>query len=299
MDIESLRWFQQVADGVTVTEVADIWLVSQPGVSRALARLENEVGTPLLHRSGRVLRPTQAGSVFKRHVDVLLHELDDGLAAVNELHDPETGTVRLAFQLSLGAWLVPDLVASFRRDHPDVRFVLEQSHDALGSSLVAGGRTDLEFTARRPRNPDVEWRHLVSQRLDLGVPSGHPLSAREEVALSEVADQDFVMLRPAWELRALTDALCTEAGFTPRVAFEGDDLRVVSGFVAAGLGVAVMPAGEGDPAAARQGLRMVPLTDEGASRDVGVAWSRSRRLLPSADLFRRHVLGSRRPGARR
>ena len=143
MDLETLRWFQQVADGVTVTEVADVYLVSQPGVSRALARLEGEVGTPLLHRTGRVLRPTHAGAVFKRHVDRLLHELDDGLAAVNELHDPETGTVRLAFQLSLGAWLVPGLVASFRQTHPRVRFVLEQSHDALGSSLVAGGRTDL------------------------------------------------------------------------------------------------------------------------------------------------------------
>ena len=293
VDIEALRWFQQVADGVTVTEVADLYMVSQPGVSRALSRLETEVGTPLLHRTGRVLRPTHAGAVFKRHVDSLLHELDDGLAAVNELHDPETGTVRLAFQLSLGAWLVPDLVASFRRAHPGVRFVLEQSHDALGSSLVAGGRTDLEFTARRPRNPEVEWHHLVSQRLDLALPSGHPLADKDEISLAEVATEDFVMLRPAWELRALTDALCADAGFSPRVAFEGDDLRVVSGFVAAGLGVAVMPAGD-DTATGRDGQRMVPLTDDGASRDVGVAWSRTRRLLPSADLFRRHVLDSRR-----
>src|SRR3712207_4524444 len=242
MDVDSLRWFQQVADGVTVTEVADLYMVSQPGVSRALARLDREVGTPLLHRTGRVLRPTHAGAVFKRHIDNLLHELDDGLAAVNELHDPETGTVRLAFQLSLGAWLVPDLVASFRRAHPQVRFVLEQSHDALGSSLIAGGRTDLEFTSRRPRNPEVEWHHLVTQRLDLAVPAGHRLADRDAVALAEVAHDDFVMLRPAWELRALTDALCAEAGFTPRAAFEGDDLRVVSGFVAAGLGVAIVPA---------------------------------------------------------
>jgi LysR family transcriptional activator of glutamate synthase operon len=296
MEIDSLRWFQQVADGVTVTEVADVYMVSQPGVSRALARLESEVGTPLLHRSGRVLRPTHAGAVFKRHVDILLHELDDGLAAVNELHDPETGTVRLAFQLSLGAWLVPDLVASFRREHPQVRFVLEQSHDALGSSLVAGGRTDLEFTARRPRNPEVEWRQLVSQRLDLAVPAAHRLATRSEVALAEVAHEDFVMLRPAWELRGLTDALCAEAGFSPRVAFEGDDLRVVSGFVAAGLGVAVLPADDDTPTSTRESVRTVPLSDEGASRDVGVAWSRTRRLLPSADLFRRHVLGSRGPG---
>src|SRR3712207_6194054 len=292
MDVDSLRWFQQVADGVTVTEVADVYLVSQPGVSRALARLESEVGTPLLHRTGRVLRPTHAGAVFKRHVDNLLHELDDGLAAVNELHDPETGTVRLAFQLSLGAWLVPDLVASFRRAHPQVRFVLEQSHDALGSSLVAGGRTDLEFTARRPRNPEVEWHHLVSQRLDLAVPAGHRPAGLDEGALAQAAGGEFVMLRPAWELRALTDALCAEAGFTPRVAFEGDDLRVVSGFVAAGLGVAVMPAGDDTVDRVQAGQRVVPLTDRGASRDVGVAWSRTRRLLPSADLFRRHVLAA-------
>ncbi len=291
MDLETLRWFQQVADGVTVTEVADVYLVSQPGVSRALARLEGEVGTPLLHRTGRVLRPTHAGAVFKRHVDRLLHELDDGLAAVNELHDPETGTVRLAFQLSLGAWLVPGLVASFRQAHPRVRFVLEQSHDALGSSLVAGGRTDLEFTARRPRNPEVEWHHVVSQRLDLVVPADHRLAGREEVGLAEAANEDFVLLRPAWELRGLTEALCAEAGFAPRVAFEGDDLRVVSGFVAAGLGVAVVPA-EDDEAEPQAGRRRVRLSDPGASRDVGVAWSRTRRLLPSADLFRRHVLDS-------
>ena len=175
-----------------------------------------------------------------------------------------------------------------------MRFVLEQSHDALGSSLVAGGRTDLEFTARRPRNPEVEWRRLISQRLDLAVPADHPLATRNDVALREAAGEEFVMLRPAWELRALSDALCADAGFTPRVAFEGDDLRVVSGFVAAGLGVAVVPAGDDTAVSAEDGRRTVPLTDPGASRDVGVAWSRTRRLLPAADLFRRHVLD---PGA--
>lgn len=83
MDTDALRWFQQVADGVTVTEVSEVEGISQPGVSRALARLERELGTPLLRRSGRTLRMTHAGSAFKRHVDALLHQLDDGFAAVN------------------------------------------------------------------------------------------------------------------------------------------------------------------------------------------------------------------------
>ncbi len=293
MDTDALRWFAQVADGVTVTEVADLYLVSQPAVSRSLARLEAEVGAPLLLKSGRVLRPTHAGWAFKHHVDALLHGLDDGLAAVNELIDPETGTVTVAFHLSLGTWLVPDMIGSFRVDHPRVRFELAQSDDALGSSLVAGGRIDLELTARRPRNPEVQWERLLRQPLLLAVPPRHALADRDEVSLAELADEDFVMLRPAWELRTLTDELCAAAGFSPRVAFEGDDLPVVAGFVAAGLGIAVVPAataGTDSPGPGREAL--VRLTDPGAYRDVGLAWSRSRRLLPSADLFRQHVLAT-------
>lgn len=295
MDVETdaLRWFQQVVEGMTVTEVADIHRVSQPGVSRALARLEAEMGAPLLQRSGRLLRPTYAGTVFKRHVDALLHQLDDGRAAVSELADPRTGSVSLAFQLSLGTWLVPDMIEGFRAEYPDVRFRLEESHDALGSSLVAGGRIDLEFTARRPRNPTVRWERLIAQPLALAVPRRHALARRKEVSLAQAAEEDFVMFRPSWELRSLTDQLCAEAGFEPRVVFEVDDVPVVHGFVAAGLGVAVVPMVEGVAQPTGRAARLVPLSDPHASRDVGVTWSGERRLLPSAELFLKHVLAAR------
>lgn len=291
METDTLRWFQLVADGVTLTEVADIYNVSQPGVSRALSRLEDEVGTPLLQRNGRVLRMTHAGSVFKGHVDRLLHGLDDGLAAVNELVDPETGTVTVAFQTTLGTWLVPGHIGQFRKQHPRVQFRLEQSLDAQGSSVLAGGRVDLEFTARRPRNPAVRWERLFAQPLALAVPAGHRAAELSQISLAEVADCDFVMLRQSWTLRGLTDELCSNAGFAPQVAFESEDLSVVRGLVAAGLGVAVVPrAGSEDPAARSGTERLIRLTDPGASRDVGLAWSTERRLLPSAELFRRHVV---------
>src|ERR1039457_3460403 len=118
METDSLRWFQQVADGTTVTEVSELESVTQSGVSRALARLEAEIGRPLLQRSGRILRMTHAGAVFKRHVDAMLHQLDDGIAAVNQLIEPDTGTVALAFPHSLVTWLVPGLVRRFRAVHP-------------------------------------------------------------------------------------------------------------------------------------------------------------------------------------
>ncbi|MFN8190650.1 MAG: LysR family transcriptional regulator [Nocardioidaceae bacterium] len=290
VETEALHWFQQVSDGATVTEVADLAMVSQPGVSRALARLEHEVGTPLLERVGRVLRPTQAGQLFKRHVDAAMHHLDDGVAAVQQLLDPERGTVTLAFQLSFGNWLIPHVVRTFHAEHPDVEFRLEQSRDALGSSLVAQGAVDLEITGRRPRNPAVRWDHLFMQRLELAVPPDHRLAGAPVADLAEVAGDDFILLTPAWELRHLADQLCASAGFSPRVVFEGDDLPTLGSLVAAGLGVAILPQ---IPGATGSRARRVALSDPAATREIGLASSAERRLLPAAALFREHLLARR------
>src|SRR6195952_1188594 len=175
MDTDSLRWFQQIADGVTMTEVSQIEYVTQSGISRALSRLEIEVGAQLLRKTGRNLRMTVAGAAFKRHVDVLLHQLDDGLAAVEQLVDPETGTVALASQLSLGTWLVPNLVGSFRADHPDVGFEIQQVRDQLTTSVLQDSRLDVEITTVRPTDRSVEWHHLPPEPLWLAVPRGHRL----------------------------------------------------------------------------------------------------------------------------
>lgn len=291
METDSLRWFQQVADGTTVTEVSELEAVTQSGVSRALARLEAEVGTPLLRRSGRTLRMTQAGAVFKRHVDALLHQLDDGIAAVNELIEPDTGTVALAFQHSLGTWLVPDLVRSFRAAHPHVRFQLTQVRDELHSAALAGGEADLEIGTRRPRDPALHTRQIALEPLGLALPRDHRLAEQERIGLAEVAEESFVSLRPMSALRQQADGLCEQAGFRPEVVFEGDDLSTVRGFVAAGLGVAIVPAPRaGSPESAAGPVLYREIVDPGAVREICLTWSAERRLLAGADLFRQHVI---------
>jgi LysR family transcriptional activator of glutamate synthase operon len=291
METDSLRWFQQVADGTTVTEVSELESVTQSGVSRALARLEAEIGTPLLQRSGRILRMTHAGAVFKRHVDAMLHQLDDGIAAVNQLIEPDTGTVALAFQHSLGTWLVPDLVRSFRTGHPYVRFQLTQVRDELHSAPLAGGRADLEIGTRRPHDPAIRIRRIALEPLRLALARDHELAGQPRFRLAEVSEEPFVSLRPTSALRRLTDSLCDEAGFEPDVVFEGDDLSTVRGFVAAGLGVAIVPAPRaGSPEAASGPVLYREIIDSGAVREITLTWSAERRLLPAADLFRRHVM---------
>lgn len=291
VDTDVVRWFQQVADGMTVTEVSELERVTQSGVSRALARLEAEVGTPLLRRSGRTLRMTSAGSAFKRHVDAMLHQLDGGLAAVNQLIDPETGTVALAFELSLGTWLVPDLVSSFRADHPRVRFELRQVRDELVVSVLGRGEVDLQISTVRPTDPAVQWRQLMVEPLRLAVASGHRLAGRALVLLDEVSSEPFIMLRPTSLLRQRCEDLCERAGFAPTLGFEGDDLPTVRGFVAAGLGVAIVPAlREGSPDEGTGSLRYVKIADTLAARGIGLTWSTGRRPLPAAEMFREHTL---------
>ena len=291
MDTDALRWLQQVADGTTVTEVSDLEPVTQSGVSRALARLEAQIGTPLLRRSGRTLKMTHAGAVFKPHLDALLHHLDDGTAAVSQLLDPDSGTVALAFQQSLGTWLVPDLARSFRNAHPGIRFLLTQVRDEPNSVALDGGNADLELGSRRPPDEATHSRLIALEPLRLGLPREHPLAGRKAVRLAEVAGEPFISLRSASALRRLTDALCEQAGFRPEVIFEGDDLSNVRGFVAAGLGVAVVPAPRaGSPEAVPGPVAYPEILDQGAVREIFLTWSAERRMLPATDLFRRHVL---------
>jgi LysR family transcriptional activator of glutamate synthase operon len=291
METDALRWFQQVAEGTTVTEVSEEAAVTQSGVSRALARLEAEVGAPLLRRSGRTLRVTHAGAVFKRHADALLRELDDGIAAVSQLIEPGTGTVALAFQQSLGTWLVPDLVRTFRAGHPNVSFRLTQVRDELQSAALDGGQADLEIGTRRPDGPAVHSRPVAVEPLRLALPRDHRLGGRPRMALADVSGEPFISLRPASALRKLTDDLCQQAGFRPAVVFEGDDLSTVRGFVAAGLGVAIVPAPrEGSPESAAGPVVYREIAGTGAVREICLTWSAERRLLPSAELFRQHVI---------
>lgn len=309
MDSEVLRWFQMVAEGATVTEVSDLEPVTQSGVSRALARLETQVGTPLLQKSGRTLRMTPAGEVFKPYVDRMLEQLAGGLDAVAQFVSPETGTVSIAFPQSLGSWLVPDLVRSFRAGHPGVGFHLTHVRDELHGLPLDGGAADLEIGARRfrtgpeamrPGDLAVRTRQIADEPLRLALPGDHRLAAAEGLAsiraaggirLADVAGEPFIALRPTSALRNLGDGLCARAGFRPKVVFEGDDLSNVRGLVAAGLGVAIVPAPRaGSPVAAAGPVLYVPILDDGAERHLYLTWPADRSLLPAAELFREHVI---------
>jgi DNA-binding transcriptional LysR family regulator len=293
VDLQVLHWFRAVAEGATVTETAERAHITQPALSRALARLEREVGTPLLTRAGRTLRLTPAGRVFKDNLDQALDHYELGLRAVAELVDPDRGVIPLAFLHTLGTWLVPPLISGFRETHPMMRFELHQHGEQSILHELLDGSVDLILTSDDSAHPQVRWQRLLTEPLRLAVPAQHRLAGRKRIRLTEVAGEPFILLREGYGLRTLTDRLCREAGFAPRVAFEGEEVETLRALVAAGLGVALLPPPHAGPSIADDAMTPashLEVTDVLSARELGVAWLVDRRLPAASTAFRRYVL---------
>jgi DNA-binding transcriptional LysR family regulator len=277
MQVEDLRRLLVVAAHEQITDAAAALRMPQPPLSRLLTRVEAELGTRLFERDARGVHPNPYGElvleaardITARH-DRLRRDLDD-------LLDPESGTVRLAFLDSMATSLVPRVLRDFRQQSPHVRVVLRQepNHEILRD--LASGVSELAITSPRPTGPH-RWLPLQRQRLALVVPAEHRLASRRRARLADVAGEDFVTVPPGFGFRSLVDELFKAAAVTPQIAFESGDLATIEGIVGSGLGVAVLP----EQFAGTSNTVGVALSATGAERTVGLTWRSDRALAPAA-----------------
>lgn len=291
MTLEELRWFVAVAEREHVTAAAAELHVSQPALSRALARVQAHVGVPMFDRRGRRLHLNRYGRMYLEHARRALADLDAGGDALADATGATGGgTVVLAFLHTLGSWLVPALLRGFGAAHPGITLRLAQSSASEMLGQLRAGEVDLILTSPRPSGPDVGWIPLATEPLRLVVPAEHRLAARKRIRLADVAEDPFVAMKPEYGLRGMTDELCRAAGFAPRIAFEGDDIGTLRGLVAAGLGVALLPPAHSAGAAIEQpATPHIQIADRGAARTLGLAWDAARYRSPATETFRRFV----------
>jgi DNA-binding transcriptional LysR family regulator len=282
-----LAMLRALAAEGTVTGAAERLGVPQPTVSRWLAALSADVGAPLVVKDGRGVRLTRAGHLLAETATASMGALEAGTRRVVEEVDPDTGRVVLGFLHMLGRTLVPELVSAFRTGHPGVRYGLVQASRGEILARLRSGEVDLAIFGPPPADADVAWAPMEHQELKLVLPAGHRLAGRARVRIAELADEDFVGLEHGFGLRQITDDLCATAGFTPRMAFEGQESDTVRGLVAAGLGVALLPTTE----VPLPGLVEVPVTPK-AGRLVVLAWPAHDQMAPAVRAFRDYALRS-------
>ncbi len=281
--------FAAVAKEEHVTRAAEALGIPQPTLSRTMARLEAELGAPLLVRTGRGVRLTPQGHTLLAAVEPLLDRLDQACGEIRGDVSATRGKVAFGFVHTMGPEAVPGLLRDFRADHPGIRFSLVQDAGSAMLSRVRAGELDMCLISPLPDDPALEVRALDEQRLYLVVPADHRLASRTRVRLAEASGERFVCMEPGYGLRRITDALCAEAGFVPHVAFEGEEAETLRGLVAAGLGVALLPA----PEVPRPGTVQLVVSAPRAFRTIGLAWLRDRSETEPVRLFREFVLGRR------
>ncbi|MET9620975.1 MULTISPECIES: LysR family transcriptional regulator [unclassified Streptomyces] len=243
IEARHLRVLRAVAATGSFSAAARELGCTQPAVSQQMKALESSSGTPLLIRTGREMRLTQAGEALVRHASGILAGLTAAEEEVAAIAGLRAGRVRLVSFPSGSSTLVPTALAALRAAHPGTRVSLVEAEPPRSVEMLREGDCDVALAFRYGAGPgewdDLVVRPLLADRLVGLVPEGHRLAEAESVGIAELADESWIAGCPRCR-RQLVD-VCEEAGFTPRIDFATDDYPAVVGLVGAGLGVAVLP----------------------------------------------------------
>ena len=280
MLLRDLSWLVALADHRHMTETAAILGVSQPTLSRALARVEAELETRLFERAPDGVAPNPNGELVVAAARDLLARHEQLTTELSARLDPDRGVVRLAFLDSMATSLVPRLLRAFHEHAPAVRVLLTQEAAHHIRDDLRTGAAELAVTSPRPTG-DFGWLPLQRERLVAVVPPSHRLRDRKRIALAELAGEELVTTPVGFGFRTLLDGLLAEAGVVPRISFESADLATIEGLVAAGLGVAVVP----EQFVGLSGTIGISLSTRAAGRTIGLTWRTDHPLAPAAARF--------------
>lgn len=232
---------------------------SVASVQRTIRSLEDRLGVRLVERDGRRVRLRHAGWVLAREAAGVLRSRADAVDAVLAAAGVDLVPLRIGHTFSLGIAVVPRIVAAFRERASGVRVMLRQGAATEIVASLLSGEVDAAFTSISPVEPDVRVVPLFEEPMVLAVPAGDPLAGGDAVDLARAGDRRFVAMSEGSNSRGYMMRACARAGFTPRVVLDTDDLFSVTGAVAAGIGVSVLPGRMGDYA--HPGVTLLPLAE--------------------------------------
>ncbi|UCZ51458.1 LysR family transcriptional regulator [Bacillus shivajii] len=285
MEIRQLQYFMEVANREHFTEAADALHVAQSAVSRQVSNLERELGVDLFIREGRRVKLTPIGKMFLQRINKAMNVIEDATREVEEYLDPEKGTVRVAFPISLAAYTLPTAISAFRLSYPDAKFQLKQ---ALYHDLIEGvikGEFNMALIGPVPmEEKKIKRKILFTEDVVALLPIHHPLADKSHLHLRDLKDDPFVLLPEGFVFRDIVINACSKLGFKPNIAFEGDDIDALKGLVSAGLGVTLMPEVTLVDSTPRATVK-IPLVEPTVTRTVGVITPTDRELLPTEELF--------------
>ncbi|MEO6847663.1 MAG: LysR substrate-binding domain-containing protein [Chthoniobacterales bacterium] len=284
MELRHLKYFTAVAEELNFRRAAENLHVSQPSLSIQIKQLEEEIGAQLLNRNTHGVILTAAGTRFLEDCRRILLDAEDSTRIVKRIARGEEGRLSIGFVSSLGHGLLPGILRAYRKKYPDVELQLAEMDTTQQMDALHANRLDLGFIGLGlPRDTaDLQLTLVAQEKLVAVLPQDHALLQRRPrvpkfLRLSALAKESFLLSArqnaPIYNPWIVT--LCQQAGFQPHVVQETGQPVTVLNYVAAGLGVTVLPAQFGRLSTV--GVCFIPLAPPTPSYRYYAAWSPKNR----------------------
>ena len=287
MNFQQLRYVREtVRQGLNLTEAANKLFTSQPGVSKQIRELENELGVEIFVRRGkRLVALTEPGRMVVKIVDELLLLADNLKGTAREFQDQASGTLAVATTHTQARYALPAVVRQFKRRYPKVHLTLKQGNPPQLAEMVLAGEADLAIATEALDHypkllalPGYQWNHCVV------VPVKHPLAKAERVTLEDIARYPIITYDPAFAGRTHVDEAFAARGLKPDVVLSAIDADVIKTYVELEMGIGIVAAMAFDPKRDR-GLRALDASHLFKSNTTRIAIRRGAYLRGYAYAF--------------
>jgi len=243
MNLHQFRFVQEaVRRNLNLTETAKALFTSQPGISKAILELEEELGIDLFVRHGkRLRRVTEPGQEVLKAIDVILREVANLKRIGEEYSKQDAGTLSIAATHTQARYVLPEPVAQLRRRFPKVQVSLHQGAPDQVVQMLLDGTADIGVATESLSEPEdlvslpcYEWEHVIVMRAE------HPLAEVEKITLEQLANETLISYHPAFTGRRRIDAAFAQRRIKPNIALEAIDSDVIKTYVKSGLGVGIV-----------------------------------------------------------
>lgn len=250
MNLQQLRYISEVArNGLNISAAAERLFTSQPGVSKQIRSLEEELGVQIFERVGKQLtRITPAGRIILDMANQALVDIEGIRQAALEYTDPRSGSLSIATTHTHARYILPPAIRRFRERYPHVALHMHQGTPLQIAELLAHGAVDFAIATETLR-PFEEMVMLPCYRWNLAViaPRDHPLAGKEPLALEAIAEYPLLTHVSGFAGRAQVDKAFKRARLTPNIVLSASDSDVIQTYVRLGLGIGIIPRMAHDP----------------------------------------------------
>ena len=259
MNLHQFRFVQEAARrNLNLTEAAKALFTSQPGVSKAILELEQELGIDIFARHGkRLKRITEPGQQVLKSIEVIMREVGNLKRIGEQFSAEDSGTLSLATTHTQARYVLPDGIKRLREVYPKVNVSLHQGSPDQVARMLIDEVADVGIATESLAEfdelvtlPCYEWQHV------LVLPEGHPLSLQESVTLQDIAKEPLITYHPSYTGRTKIDRAFAAEKLQPRIALEAIDSDVIKTYVSLGLGIGIaaeMAVRDLEPATGRPG----------------------------------------------